>query len=140
MSLEKQLEELNTTLARGCDLLEQLIALGNDKPVVTGDTGKPAAKPKAAEPAAKLAKEEPATTEEEPAAAEKTTADVPDYETEVKPLVLNNAKDHKETIVTILSRFGCKTAKKLQPEQYREFMDRLQNAIDNGIEADVAEE
>lgn len=138
MSLEAQLEQLNENIARGCELLEKLIAASapvkatttSDKPEKVKD--KPAAKEKQ-KPVAEEPKDKPAaesTGKAEPAAGL-------DYEADVKPYVLANAKEHREEIVGILGRFGCKKATELGASQYSEFLARLKNAIENGLESDT---
>jgi hypothetical protein len=139
MSLEAQLKDLNDNLARLCAALEANgpveVTSASGKPVMVAE-GKPAPKKKAA-----AKKEEPVVEKEEAAADDGVLeGNMLDYVTDVKPFVLANAKAHREEIVGILSRFGCKKATELKPEQYGEFLARLKNTIENGLETDSGED
>lgn len=82
--------------------------------------------PKKAAPKKEEAKPAP-KKEEAPAEA----TDALDYETHVKPKVLelSKAKD-REAVLSVLADFGVDSAKELKQDQFQAFIDALQNQID----------
>ena len=53
----------------------------------------------------------------------------PDYEKEVKPLVLKLVAKNRATVVALLEEYGVKNAQQIAPEKLAEFRDKIQQAL-----------
>ena len=143
MSLESEVKTLSGQIAELTEVLEKLL----DSSITTGRD--PSHSEKKA-PTKKAAPKKKAATKEEPKASEPDDNGEPeandelDYETDVKPKVLEAAKikdlgddgdTGRDVVVAALARYGCKKATELNADRYVEFLETLAKGVEGGVAA-----
>jgi hypothetical protein len=131
MAIEEQLSGLTDSVDVLTQAIMQLIdTLQAAPPVRAESTAVPP--PVTTAPAAaatrthKTTKNTPAENRSAIPLVDQNATDVPDYETVVRPAVLNHAEKHGLKATTaILLKFGASHAKAIAPQKYRELMEAL---------------